>query len=358
MIVPQENQFDRAHARVNELDLLRFFAALAVVFHHYSLDGFAAESMTIMPYPLLASISKYGYLGVELFFMISGFVILMTASNGDLKKFVISRLIRLYPAFWVCCSITFFFTLAIGASDYSASINQYLINMTLLSGFMDVPPIDGVYWSLFVELKFYAFVAVILVLGRIQQAELFIILWLAVTIALVFHPIQQLRFLMLKDYSTYFIAGATFFLIWAKGLTWTRCTVIAVSWCLAIYQSTKEIHEFEIRIRNDLDPYIITAIICAYFVIMTLISLKRMGAIGKVNWVWLGALTYPLYLIHQNLGFMIYNAVYTQFNPQVLFWLLVFGMIMLAYLIHIAIEKPLAKSMKNFFNKLTENLKT
>lgn len=108
MIVPQENQFDRIHARVNELDLLRFFAALAVVFHHYSLDGFAAESMTIMPYPLLASISKYGYLGVELFFMISGFVILMTASNGDLKKFVISRLIRLYPAFWVCCSITFF----------------------------------------------------------------------------------------------------------------------------------------------------------------------------------------------------------------------------------------------------------
>ena len=162
MIVPQENQFDRAHARVNELDLLRFFAALAVVFHHYSLDGFAAESMTIMPYPLLASISKYGYLGVELFFMISGFVILMTASNGDLKKFVISRLIRLYPAFWVCCSITFFFTLAIGASDYSASINQYLINMTLLSDFMNVPPMDGVYWSLFVELKFYAFVAVII----------------------------------------------------------------------------------------------------------------------------------------------------------------------------------------------------
>lgn len=54
-------------ARVNELDLFRFLASLAVVFHHFSLDGFAADSMTIMPYPLLASVSKYGYLGVELF---------------------------------------------------------------------------------------------------------------------------------------------------------------------------------------------------------------------------------------------------------------------------------------------------
>jgi len=53
--------------RVNELDLLRFLAALAVVFHHYSLNGFAANSQTIMPYPVLASISKYGYLGVNLF---------------------------------------------------------------------------------------------------------------------------------------------------------------------------------------------------------------------------------------------------------------------------------------------------
>lgn len=50
--------------RVNEIDLLRFLAALVVVFFHYSFRGTAADDRTIMAYPLLAPVAKYGYLGV------------------------------------------------------------------------------------------------------------------------------------------------------------------------------------------------------------------------------------------------------------------------------------------------------
>lgn len=308
-----------------------------------------------MPYAWLASIFKYGYLGVDLFFMISGFVILMTASNGSLRKFVISRLVRLYPAFWVCCTITFLVILAIGAPEYSATLGQYLVNMTMLSGFMGVESIDNVYWSLFVELKFYAFIAIVLLLGRIQQIELIFIAWLVITIALKIHPIWHLRFFLLDDYSANFIAGAAFFFIWSKGVTWARCLVLVIAWCCAVYQSTAEIHEFEARIHNDLNPYIIAAIVSGFFAIMALISLRRTGAIGRFNWMWFGVLTYPLYLIHQDLGYLIYNATYTESNPDVLFWGLVVGMIMLAYLIHIAIEKPIANSMKGALNKFATN---
>src|SRR2546429_8884405 len=83
--------------RVNEIDLLRFFAALAVVFFHYSFNGDAAGAMSVMADPHLDPVSKYGYLGVELFFMINGVVILMTAANGNLLRFVILRLFWLYP---------------------------------------------------------------------------------------------------------------------------------------------------------------------------------------------------------------------------------------------------------------------
>ena len=107
-LIPVRRSSSMKNTRVNEIDLLRFFAALAVVFFHYSFRGYAADAMSIMPYPLLASLSKYGYLGVELFFMISGFVILMTAANGSLRSFAISRIVRLYPAFWACCTVTFF----------------------------------------------------------------------------------------------------------------------------------------------------------------------------------------------------------------------------------------------------------
>ena len=69
--------------RVGELDLLRFLAALAVVLYHYTFRGFSNGDMSTMPYPLLVPVTKYGSLGVELFFMISGFVILMSASSGS-----------------------------------------------------------------------------------------------------------------------------------------------------------------------------------------------------------------------------------------------------------------------------------
>ncbi len=340
------------HGRVNELDLLRFLAALTVVFHHYSLNGFAINFQTISPYPLLSSIFRYGYLGVDLFFMISGFVILMTAASGDLRHFVLSRLVRLYPAFWACCTISFVVILTMRSSEYSATFGQYLVNMTMLSGFIGVESIDSVYWSLFIELKFYALVAIILLLGRIQQIETIFMIWLAITIVLMIYPVWHFKIALLDGYSTNFIAGATFFFMWSKGITWRRCLVVILAWCCALYQSTIDVHEFEIRIRNDLSPYVIAIIVSSFFVIMGLIACRQTGAVGRVNWIWLGAITYPLYLLHQGLGFMIYNALYTQIDPHILFWSLVIGMIFLSFLIHIAIEKPMSRSMKNILNKL------
>ena len=166
----------------------------------------------------------------------------------------------------------------------------------------------------------------------------------------------HLRFVLLDDYSANFIAGATFFFIWSRGMTWVRGLVIVAAWLCALYQSTVDVHEFEIRIRNDLSPFVIAAIVSAFFVIMGMVACKQTGVIGRANWLWLGAITYPLYLLHQGLGFMIYNVSYTKINAHILFWSLVIGMLLLAFLIHIAVERPVAKLMKNTLNKLADKL--
>jgi len=159
--------------RINEVDLLRFLAALSVVFFHYCFRGYAADEMTTMPLNQFASPSKYGYLGVDLFFIISGFVILMSATSGSAKRFIVSRMVRLYPAFWACCTVTFLFTLIIGGERYGATINQYIVNMSMLSDFVGVKAIDGAYWSLFVEMKFYFLVVLVLLLRQIDKAQFF-----------------------------------------------------------------------------------------------------------------------------------------------------------------------------------------
>jgi len=332
--------------RVNELDLLRLIAALGVVFFHYSFRGFAADDMSIMPYPLLAPYAMYGNLGVELFFMISGFVILMTAAGGRLREFVVSRIVRLYPAFWICCTSTFVLTLLIGAPRFSATPGQYLINLTMLSGFFGVPSIDGAYWSLFVELRFYALVAIVLFIGKIRSAQTLLFCWLLASIVLEFAPQATLRSLLIVDHSAFFIAGATCFIVWSGGLSTARVLMLSGSWALAVYQSLRALPEFEDYYEVAANAWVVAAIVTVFFVVMLLVALRRSGALGRRRWLLAGALTYPLYLLHQRIGYMIFNAFYPRTNAHLLLWGCVVAMLIAAFAVHVFMEKPFARLLR------------
>lgn len=332
--------------RVHEIDLLRFLAAMSVVFFHYAFRGHAADDMTIMSYPLLAPAARYGYLGVELFFMISGFVILMTATSASLKGFVISRVTRLYPAFWACCTLTFLITLAIGAPRYSATAGQFLLNLTMLGGFIGVDPIDGAYWSLFIELQFYVLVALVLVLRWIHKAELILGMWLSVTLVLEVFPVGVLRFLCISDYATFFIAGANCFLIRTQGITRGRALMLLVSWILAVVQSLADAQRLQENYQTPMNGLVVAGIVSAFYAMFVLIAMQRTGRIGKTRWLLMGVLTYPLYLLHQNIGFMIFNIAYPWTNAHLLFWGTIIVMLFAAYGVHVVVEKRLAPAMK------------
>lgn len=336
----------RSGQRVNEIDLLRFVAALLVVVFHYAFRGYAADGLTALPYPELASAAKYGYLDVQLFFLISGFVILMTASSGSLQKFVVSRIVRLYPAFWVCCTITFLLIAVIGGERFFATVSQYLINMTMLNAFISVPSIDGVYWSLAVELKFYTMVGLLLLVGQIHRAQWFLIFWLAVTMLLEVFPVDRLRSALIIDYAPFFIAGATSFLMYSKGVSVLRVGVIIVAWIDAVRRSLLSISGMESYYRADFDPYVIAITVSVFFAIMFLVGLKRTGLLGKRGWVTIGALTYPLYLIHQYAGYMIFNLAYPSVNRHLLLWGTVVLMLLLAYAVNRMVEQKYSRDFK------------
>ncbi|HEX5801623.1 MAG TPA: acyltransferase [Azospira sp.] len=336
----------RPGARVNELDLLRFLAALAVVLFHYAFRGYAADGLSPMPYPLLAPLARYGYLGVDLFFLISGFVILMSAAGGGLRQFVVSRAVRLYPAFWACCTLSFVAIVAFGGERFSATPGQYLLNLTLLGGFLGVPPIDGVYWSLFVEMKFYALVAIVLVAGLMPRVQTLLVLWLAATCALAVLPVGILRALLIADYAPYFIAGALCYLVWAEGPSPLRLGGIAVAWLLALYQSMTAIDEFARHYQRELDGRVIAGTITVFFAGMLLIATRRTGRLGRRRWLTLGALTYPLYLLHQKIGYLIFNAAYPALDAHLVLWGTLLLMLLAAYAVHVLVERRLGARLK------------
>ena len=142
--------------RMLALDLLRLVAAAAVwLYHCCYLDPVFHEA----PYhvaPTLSSFARYGYLGVPVFFMISGFVIAASARGRSRLGFVRARAIRLYPAFLIALIPTL---IALTASGQTISWSQLLANLTMVPRIFKYEYLDGVYWSLMFEILFYAYVA-------------------------------------------------------------------------------------------------------------------------------------------------------------------------------------------------------
>ncbi|MFT7304747.1 MAG: peptidoglycan/LPS O-acetylase OafA/YrhL [Candidatus Azotimanducaceae bacterium] len=177
--------------RFYDIDGLKFFAAIMVVFYHYTFRGYAADGMSPMPFDSLSGISRYGYLGVDLFFIISGFVIMLSAQNGQTAKFVVSRMVRIYPAFWVGVCMTALVMTIYAKPPFTITVSQWLFNLPLIGSFVGVEYVDSVYWSLLVELKFYFLVFVLMCFGLIHRSEYFFGGWLIISLAIQSHDITQ-----------------------------------------------------------------------------------------------------------------------------------------------------------------------
>jgi peptidoglycan/LPS O-acetylase OafA/YrhL len=339
------------HARVNEVDLLRFIAALLVVFFHYAFRGYAADGLSSMPYPWLAPAAKYGYLGANLFFLISGFVILMTAERGSLRGFVVSRMVRLYPAFWACCTLTFLAILLAGAPRFHAAPGQYLANMTMLGGFMGTDWIDGAYWTLFVEVKFYVLVCAVLVLGRMRHVQALLAGWLLLSVLGEAWPNKYLRYFLITDYAAYFIGGAVCFLVWSRGLSGVRIALLLLCWCLALFQSTLAIAGMAAHYRTGFSNWVAGGLVTACFGTMLLVALRATGRFGRTRWLAAGALTYPLYLLHQNIGFIVFNKAYPAVNAHLLLWGTLALMLAAAWMVHTQVERRFSPAFKRMLER-------
>ena len=164
--------------RYRELDAIRGLAACAVVLFHYTVRYFE-----LFPGPAPLVSARFGSFGVEVFFGISGFVILMTLERTrTAKAFLVSRLSRLYPAYWVCVAITFAVTQLYPLGTRSVTATQALVNLTMWQEVLHTPHVDGVYWSLQIELIFYVLMLLVLLAGWLRNARSVLMGWLIFSI--------------------------------------------------------------------------------------------------------------------------------------------------------------------------------
>lgn len=342
--------------RVNELDILRFFAAMCVVIFHYAFRGHAAHGMSDFGYHWLAPIAKYGYLGAELFFMISGFVILGSASAGGVRKFVVSRASRLFPALWVCCTLTFIATLTIDDGRFAVSGRDFVLNMTLLAGFLRSPYVDGAYWSLTVELTFYAWIAILLLLRQVKRLEAALMCWLVLTFLLQAFPALGMRRVFAAEYSSYFIAGAMFYLWRAEGFTALRLLSIAGCLVLSVLTAYKAAIGLSVIYGATINPFVVSLCVVGFYAVFAAIATRQLGWLAVRDFSFFGSVTYPLYLIHQNIGYMIFNKLGSSVNPHALFWGVILVMVTSAWAVNEYIEEPLGRRLKTALSAAARKL--
>ncbi|KOS05526.1 hypothetical protein AM493_05380 [Flavobacterium akiainvivens] len=345
--------------RLYEIDIFRFIAALSVLLFHYTFRGAALQDYSGPSFPEMGNIFRYGYLGVDFFFLISGFVIVLSIKKPSLAAFLKSRVVRLYPAYWFCLTVTFIVLALWGKSILAVTFPQYLVNLTMFQRFVGVDHIDWVYWTLMVEIKFYILIAIFIVANYRKKIDLNYLIygWLALSCLphiidfTTLLPLKAIYFIFALDYSPYFIAGMLFFKIFTEGQKAYYLAGVLLCLLLSALNAATYAGELSAYYKTHFSATVTTSVIAVCYIILYLISTKKLEFLNKPVMLKIGVLTYPLYLIHQNIGYVIFNNFGGQVNKYVLLSITTVFMIAFSYGIHIAIEKPFARWLKQKFDK-------
>lgn len=239
--------------RIEFANSLRGIAALFVVASHviggfwFGRSAVSAETglpplpsdIQIPPWAFLANLPDFnlGAFGVGLFFLISGFVIPFSLARGGAGRFIISRTVRLFPTYVACFTIVLL-AVAGGAAYFSVPypfgrseiLYHYLPGLRAI---MASRGIDGVVWTLEVEILFYLLCAGAAPLIR-QRSKLFFLIPPIATA--VFYLATQWRadvapnlmgIIERTPYVDFLFVGTVFHMVYVKAMPWRAGTMIA-----------------------------------------------------------------------------------------------------------------------------------
>ncbi|MGW0753665.1 acyltransferase family protein [Streptomyces sp. NPDC002587] len=346
--------------RLVALDGVRILAALAVAFYHYVVLESAWGEPTDDVFPVARGFAVYGWLGVEIFFLVSGFVICMSAWGRTVGDFAVSRVSRLFPAYWVGIAFTTLVLFAWPEVRARETLTDVVVNLSMLQGGVGVPHVDDAYWTLFAELKFYVLFSAVVIRGvTYRNCVLFCGLW---TLAAVVAPAADngvLSFFAITNCSPYFIAGIAFYLM-------RRFRPSAVTWAIVGVQFVLAQHYVHTRMLSSLGRGLTERtpawpahlIITLGFLVMAAIAL---GLLDGVRWRWLphaGAVTYPFYLIHMMAGLTVIHHFRDRLAPVPLALGVTAVMLTLAWIIHQLFERPLSRLLREGLRRGLQDIRT
>lgn len=288
---------------------MRFFAAIYVLFFHYFFNGISnGKISSFSEYPFLKDFAKYGYLGVYFFFIISGFVISLSMQGRTISQFAQSRILRLWPPFILCMTITTIIRLLSNNPEFAVTWKQYAANLTIMPQYFGEKRIDGVYWTLSLEIWFYLYISFLILMKLPLQRVVGI--WLLLIVAWRLTPYRSAP--ILGDNYIWFLIGSITYLITSDTKPVYNILLLLAASTVALF----EVGSASVRLSESRDCYyspIIIVATSAFFVLLFATLANSRWRLYKLPLArQMGLITYPLYLLHAYCGYIILSAFGTE----------------------------------------------
>lgn len=332
--------------RLHIIDLLRFIAAFGVMVYHFTYRAPMIDHMGGVPFPEMDWWTRYLHLGVRLFFMISGFVICYSADGKKAVQFAWSRFVRLYPAYWLCATLTFLVCHTYWQPYFTLGVKDWLINLTMLQEYLKVEHVDPPYWTLTEELRFYGIMFVLLLIGQSHRRLLFVAFWMLLSGVDYFVKIPLARYEMTLEHAPFFAAGMVFYDMFKHGIRLAQWPLLGVTFGIGLARFLRWSDIDGREMHAVCSPGVITLILACMYVFFTLVALRRLS-LPKSRWlVAAGGMTYPLYLIHDRIGLTLMHRLSGMLDRWTLLFVVMASMCVVAYAIWWFYERAVMRWLK------------
>jgi peptidoglycan/LPS O-acetylase OafA/YrhL len=339
------------------IQFLRAFASLLVVFSH------VLQALKIMPF---GNYYISGVYGVDLFFIISGFLIyLTTKENDNWKNFALKRFFRIYPLYWFAFIIFLVYEFIKGKSGFSLLFYVQNIFMLPWSGELTTKSLlIGVAWSTVYEVYFYA-IFIILLIFRLKKNHIIPLLLILLIGMKIIHSLQISILVNSSLFQfIYSVVGKTFIIPFIVGIliakNFQNPNVVSL---IRSKQTFFKILFFGFNILfllilltkySQYKSYLISTIIfCLWLFVDTLYNFNYETKISKFI-IMLGDISFSIYLLH----IIVIEGIIEMLQINNLYTLLIltlFVTVLLSYSTYSLIEKPFINLSKSLVTKKSNN---
>lgn len=330
------------NSRIQSIDVLRGVSILMVVMYHYT---YHYEPEYLFKNGNNLEFFKYGWIGVDIFFLISGYCIAMTIENSkNFYFFITRRFSRLYPAFFFCATITllfyYFFSLPGREVDFVTGLkNIFLLNF--IPGFQ-VKYIDGIYWALALEVKFYILFGIVYFLFKKNNNFIFIFFLICF--------LGSLYVYNNKNFNHFFFSIFPHINIFFFGVCLFNVKIISKKNIFIIIICILSSLLFFDRYKNAI------IILLPLIIFFSIILFKNINVKIKFLEV-LGFYSYSWYLIHNAVGIIIIREINLLGFHKISIITAILFTLLVSYITFHIIEVPLKKYFIIFFNNFNRLIK-